>query len=77
MRALYAAARLVWELFVEDARLTVGILVCIALAVYLVPRIGLPPRWRGPALFLGLGIVLLENVRRSAQKRGQTKGPLG
>jgi hypothetical protein len=67
MRALYGAARQLWGLFVEDASLTVGILASVALAI-LFPRIGLRPQWRGPALFLALGFVLLENVRRSAQK---------
>jgi len=68
VRAFLAAVRQVWGLFVEDASLTAGILVCVALATFLLPRIGLPPTWRGPILFLGLGIVLLENVRRSARR---------
>jgi hypothetical protein len=67
MRALYTAVREVWGLFVEDASLTVGILVCVALAIFVLPLIGLRPQWRGAVLFLGLGVVLLENVRRSAQ----------
>ena len=67
MSAFYRAVREVWGLFVEDASLTVGILVCVALAVFVLPHTGLRPQWRGAALFLGLGIVLLENVRRSAQ----------
>jgi hypothetical protein len=68
MSALYAAVRQVWGLFVEDASLTVGILLCVVLATFVLPRTGLRPSWRGPVLFLGLVIVLLENVRRSAQK---------
>jgi len=68
MRAFFAAARQVWGLFVEDASLTAGILVCVAVAIFLLPHAGLRPQWRGPVLFLGLGLVLLENVRRSAQK---------
>ncbi len=68
MRAFLAAVGQVWGLFVEDASLTAGILGCIALATFLLPRIGLPPIWRGPILFLGLGIVLVENVRRSARR---------
>jgi hypothetical protein len=68
MSALYAAVRQVWGLFVEDASLTVGILLWVVLAGFLLPRTGLRPSWRGPVLFLGLVVVLLENVRRSVQK---------
>lgn len=67
MRALVSAVRQVWGLFVEDGTFTAGILGCIALAIFLLPHSGLRPVWRGPALFLGLGAVLLENVRRSAR----------
>ena len=67
MRAVVAAARQVWGLFVEDASFTAGILGCVAFAVFLLPHTGLRPVWRGPALFLGLGAVLLENVWRSAR----------
>jgi len=69
MSAVVAAARQVWGLFVEDASFTAGILGCVALAIFVLPHIGLRPVWRGPALFLGLGGVLLENVRRSTRGR--------
>ena len=69
MRAVVAAARQVWGLFVEDASFTAAILGCVAFAVFLLPHTGLRPVWRGPALFLGLGGVLLENVVRSARRR--------
>lgn len=69
MRAVVAAARQVWGLFVEDASFTAGILGCVAFAAFALPHTGLRPVWRGPALFLGLGGVLLENVRRSARAR--------
>ena len=67
MRAVVAAGRQVWGLFVEDASFTAGILGCVAVAIFVLPHTGLRPAWRGPALFLGLGAVLLENVRRSAR----------
>jgi hypothetical protein len=69
MRALVAAARQVWGLFVEDASFTTGILGCVAVAMFVLPHTGLRPAWRGPALFAGLGGVLLENVVRSARRR--------
>ncbi|MGH7513920.1 MAG: hypothetical protein ACREOQ_13475 [Gemmatimonadales bacterium] len=69
MRAVVGAARQVWGLFVEDASFTAGILGCVAFAVFVLPHTGLRPVWRGPALFVGLGGVLLENVVRSARRR--------
>ncbi len=68
MNALTTALREVWGLFVEDASFTVGILVCLALAIFVFPRVVPPTDLRGPLLFLLLGIVLLENVYRSARK---------
>ena len=67
MSAVVAAARQVWGLFVEDGSFTAGMLGCVAFAVFVLPHTGLRPVWRGPALFLGLSAVLLENVRRSAR----------
>jgi hypothetical protein len=69
MRAFVAALGQVWGLFVEDASFTAGILGCVAVAAFVLPHTGLQPVWRGPALFLGLGGVLLENVVRSARRR--------
>lgn len=67
MRVIVGALRQLWGLFVEDGSLTIGILVCAALAIALLPRAGLTPAWRGPVVFLLLAIVLVENVRRSAR----------
>lgn len=68
MTALAAAFREIWGLFVEDASFTVGILICLALAIYVLPSIGLAPYWRGPLLFVALAVVLIENVARSARR---------
>jgi hypothetical protein len=68
MNAFSSALRQLWGLFVEDASLTAGILVCVALAIFVLPHTSLRPLWRGTILFFGLGIVLLENVRRSASR---------
>lgn len=67
MSAIAAAVRELWGLFVEDASFTLGILVCLAIAVFAFPALGLGLALRGLALFLLLAIVLLENVRRSAR----------
>jgi hypothetical protein len=67
MIALYAAVRQVWGLFVEDASLTVGILLWVVLASFLLPRTGLRPSWRGPAMILLHLVDLLEIVSRRFQ----------
>jgi hypothetical protein len=57
-----------WGLFVEDATLTIGALGCVAAAAFVVPRAGIPMRWRAPLFFVLVALVLLENVRRSARR---------
>ncbi|HEY5087154.1 MAG TPA: hypothetical protein VII66_07365 [Gemmatimonadaceae bacterium] len=57
-----------WGLFVEDGTFTLGIIVCVGVAIFVLPRVAIPSEWRGPALFLILTLVLFENVRRSARK---------
>lgn len=57
-----------WGLFVEDATLTIGTLACVALAAFVLPRVGIPTHWRAPALFIAVALMLLENVYRGARK---------
>src|SRR5205814_2779199 len=66
VNAVAAALRELWGLFVEDASLTLGILVCLVIAAFAFPALGLRAAWRGPLLFVLLALVLLENARRSA-----------
>ena len=68
MNAVATALRELWGLFVEDASLTLGILVCLVIAAFAFPALGLRDAWRGPVLFALLALVLLENVRRSARR---------
>jgi hypothetical protein len=68
MSAVRVALKELWGLFVEDATLTIGALVCVALAAFVAPRLGLAPRWRAPALFVVVALMLLENVYRGARK---------
>ena len=69
MTALAAALRSPWGLFVEDASLTLGILICLVIAAFALPALRLRDAWGGPVLFALLALVLLENVRRSAQRQ--------
>jgi hypothetical protein len=68
MKTITAAIRELWGLFVEDASFTIGILTCIALAIFIFPRVIAVEHWRGPLLFGALALMLLENVRRSARR---------
>ena len=65
MNAVATALRQLWGLFVEDASFTLGILGSLVIAAFGFPALGLRDAWRGPALFVLLAVVLLENVRRS------------
>jgi hypothetical protein len=68
MNAIVTALRELWGLFVEDASLTLGIFASLLIAAFAFPVLGFRAAWRGPALFVLLAIVLLENVRRSARR---------
>lgn len=71
MSAARIALAELWGLFVEDATLTIGTLVCVAFAAFILPRIGLAARWRAPLLFLSVILMLLENIYRGAQRQKQ------
>jgi hypothetical protein len=58
-----------WALFVEDASLTLAILVWFAIAAFALPALGLRDARGGAVLFVLLALVLLENVRRSAERQ--------
>jgi len=70
MKALLTALQEVYGLFVEDGSLAIGILLWILLAALLFPR--LPESaapWRAPLFFIGILLLLLENVWRSARQK--------
>ncbi len=68
MNAITTAIREVWGLFVEDASFTVAILICLALAIFVIPQVVVGSVWRGPLFFLVVALALFENVHRSARK---------
>ncbi len=68
MSALRIALAELWGLFVEDATLTIGTLICIALAAFIIPKLGAPAHWRAPILFFAVVLMLLENVYRGARR---------
>lgn len=68
MNAIRIALTELWGLFVEDATLTIGTLACVAVAVFVIPRLGLAAQWRAPAFFAAVVLMLLENVYRGARR---------
>ena len=68
MNALRIALAELWGLFVEDATLTIGTLICVALAAFVIPRVVIGAQWRGPLFFLAIVVMLLENVYRGARR---------
>ena len=69
MNAIRIALTELWGLFVEDATLTIGTLICIVLAAFVIPKLGAPAQWRAPIFFVAVVLMLLENVYRGARKR--------
>jgi hypothetical protein len=72
--ALAMVVHSLWGLFVEDASLTLGILAWLVIAAFTLPALGLRDAWGGPVLFVLLALVLMENVRRSAQRAASSPG---
>jgi hypothetical protein len=68
VKALRIALHELWGLFVEDASLTIGTLICVALAAFVVPRLGIAAQWRAPILFTAVVLMLLENVYRGSRR---------
>lgn len=68
MKALRIALHELWGLFVEDATLTIGTLACVALAAFVLPRLGVAAQWRAPMLFAAVVLMLLENVYRGSRR---------
>ena len=68
MSVVLTALREVWGLFVEDLSFTIALLICFGIATIVLPRVPMPPAWRGATLFLLLAVALVENVRRTAQR---------
>ena len=65
---LSESLREVKGLFIEDLSLTLGFLICLAIFAGIHVTFALNPVVKAVLLFLGLGLLLLENVRRSSLK---------
>lgn len=75
MKALLTAFEEIYGLFVEDGTLALGILVWVALAIWLFPRLPLSGESRAVLFFIGLCVLLVENVARSARQHREATRP--
>ena len=57
-----------FSLFVDDGAFALAILVWIAVAGLALARLGIPPGWIAPLLFVGMALILLENTMRRARR---------
>lgn len=67
MNILRTAVKELWGLFVEDGSYAVAIVVWLLLCAFVLPHLGIAS-WRAPLLLVGLLLILLENVVRSARQ---------
>lgn len=68
MNVITTALKEVYGLFVEDGSYAVGILVWVLVAAFVLPHVPALGHWRGPLLFAGMLLLLVENVIRTARK---------
>jgi hypothetical protein len=70
MRALIGIFQGIVGLFVDDGSLAAVILAWIVLwGAAPLSRLGVPARWSGVIFFLGLALILIENVLRTTRRR--------
>jgi hypothetical protein len=65
---LRSVAREVWGLFVDDGSFAAAIAVWLGVVLLVLRRVAWGVRWGGVALFVGLALVLIENVLRYARR---------
>jgi len=69
MHWVKSVAREVLGLFVDDGSFALAILVWLALAILILPRITAVAAWTGPILFTGLALILIHSVLRFSRQR--------
>jgi hypothetical protein len=68
MAFLAAVLKELFGLFVDDGSLALALLAWVALCALLAATGLAPPALLGPLLFVGLAVVMIENVLRRARK---------
>ena len=66
MNPLKSILREILGLFVDDGSFALAILLCLALALTLLPH---AQSWTGPALFAALALILIESTLRYARRK--------
>jgi hypothetical protein len=75
MQWLRAILREILGLFIDDGSYAGAILAWLMTVWLVLPRIGMPPRWGAPVLFVGLAVILIENASRySRLSRAKVQG---
>ncbi|HLK55255.1 MAG TPA: hypothetical protein VKU00_01745 [Chthonomonadaceae bacterium] len=69
MKVIKTAILEIYGLFVEDGSLAVAVLLWVAVAALILPRWSGGAAWHAPLFCLGIAIILLENVWRSARRK--------
>jgi hypothetical protein len=69
MKWIVAAARELVGLFVDDGSLAIAVLAWVAIAVLALPALPIESGWLAVALFVGLALILVENLLRAARRR--------
>jgi membrane protein implicated in regulation of membrane protease activity len=67
MKVILNIVKELWGLFVDDQSYALAILVWVGISAFAI-QLAPVTLWAGPLLFIGLGLVLLENVVRSVRK---------
>jgi hypothetical protein len=68
MKWLRTIFREILGLFVDDAAFAVAILFWLGLVKILMPHLGIPSRWTGIVLFIGLALILAGSTIRYARR---------
>jgi hypothetical protein len=69
MGALMAILKELWNLFVDDGRLALALVIWVAAGGIGLPLSPIPPAWDAPALFVGCTVILVFNVMRSVRRK--------
>ena len=63
-----AILREIYGLFVDDGNLALAVIIWLAIAWLVLPRLAHGALWAGIVLFLGLAVILMESVWRRARR---------
>jgi len=68
MRTLHMILRELIRLFIDDGSLVFAVLGWVAIYALGLRHVDIPAQWQAAVLFLGLAVVLAENVVSSARR---------